>query len=153
MGLTNLNIFEMKIILNTILLYFFCFLPSAYLTLECKTMDTFSQGDQDRINSLLEFHTNVKKQENKDTVELEKENQALKDKVRRQEIYLKRKLEKDKALRDRSLPSKPLKTPGRPSRTSKIPTPHSAVRQTSRTSIPESLDMSMDLELDDLLAD
>jgi chromosome segregation ATPase len=38
----------------------------------------------------------------KDADELEKENMVLKDKVRRQEDYLKRKLQKDKVLRDRN---------------------------------------------------
>lgn len=94
------------------------------------------------------------RQDNKDTSELEKENQALKDKVRRQETYLKRKLEKDRVLRDRSLPSKGMKTPARATRSSKIPTPHSATsRALSCRSIPEALDASLDMDLDDLLAD
>jgi hypothetical protein len=42
------------------------------------------------------------KHDNRDVNELEKENRSLKDKVRRQEGYLKRKLQKEKVLRDRN---------------------------------------------------
>jgi len=42
------------------------------------------------------------KKDDKEVAELEKENSTLRDKVRRQEAYLKRKLQKDKVLRERS---------------------------------------------------
>lgn len=42
------------------------------------------------------------KKDDKELIELEKENSALRDKVRRQEAYLKRKLQKDKVLRERN---------------------------------------------------
>jgi chromosome segregation ATPase len=107
----------------------------------------------------------------KDIGELEKENEALKDKVRRQEVYLQRKLEKDKALKDRSnatglkTPSRAgaLKTPARAGRTSQRriqtpaasrATPASARRATqSSVASPESSSLDLDCTLNSLLED
>lgn len=75
----------------------------------------------------------------KDIGELEKENEALKDKVRRQEVYLQRKLEKDKALKERTTTTG-LKTParaGRPSQRRIQPASASRVNRSLVTS-PES---------------
>jgi len=126
-------------------------------------------------------HTKLRssKLSDKDIAELERENEALKDKVRRQEIYLMRKLEKDKALKERTNTST-MKTPGRastaktPGRASAITTP--AVRASAlktpatRASgmktpavtgrIPPrniqympSLDTSIEMDLDSILGD
>jgi chromosome segregation ATPase len=97
------------------------------------------------------------KKDYKDVTELEKENQLLKDKVRRQEVFLKRKLEKEKVMRERAV-GKPLSVQSRPIRISKIPSPQktrSAVnsRSTLSTASESSLNMSLDWELDSLLAD
>lgn len=86
----------------------------------------------------------------KDVGELEKENEALKDKVRRQEVYLQRKLEKDKALKERSNPSTALKTPARAGRASRIQSA-SASRATRSSTTSESSSVAFDL--DSLLAD
>lgn len=86
----------------------------------------------------------------KDVTEMEKENQQLKDKVRRQEAYLKRKLEKEKSRRARqTVPQSGIK---------KIPNTSSKLRKS--WSSPPSIDRtestddySLDSELESLLAD
>ena len=63
------------------------------------------------------------RRDSKDVNELEKENMALKDKVRRQEDYLKRKLQKEKVLRERKTKNV-LATPARitsPSKRRQVP--------------------------------
>lgn len=87
----------------------------------------------------------------RDSAELEKENQALKVKIRRQEAYMKRKLDKEKALRERS---NPLKTPAR----SGIQPPRvrsATINRGSRStrSTVASDVSSLDWELDSILAD
>jgi chromosome segregation ATPase len=104
----------------------------------------------------------------KDIGELEKENEALKDKVRRQEVYLQRKLEKDKALKERSTttglktPARGLKTPARAGRAShrKIQpasasrmTPASARRATRPSAASPESPSSLDCTLNSLLED
>lgn len=85
---------------------------------------------------------NLSQRESKGVSELSKENELLKDKIRRQEAFLKRKIEKDKVLRDRA---NTFRTPGR----SKIPgpRPRSAIA-TRSTSTTASNDSSLDWEMD-----
>jgi hypothetical protein len=96
--------------------------------------------------------------ESKDLSELEKENQSLKDRIRRQDAYMQRKIEQEKAIRDRIIPGSVLKVPGSatktPARTVRGSVRKSASAHASRatrSTVPES--ESLDLELDSLLAD
>ena len=70
------------------------------------------------------------KHDNRDVNELEKENRSLKDKVRRQEGYLKRKLQKEKVLRDRTTRNV-MATPATPAK--RIPSP------SKRRAVPASV--------------
>jgi hypothetical protein len=98
----------------------------------------------------------------KDIGELEKENEALKDKVRRQEVYLQRKLENDKALKERSTTTG-IKTPARAGRASQRRiqpasasrmTPASARRATRPSAAsPDSSSLDLDCTLNSLLED
>jgi len=96
--------------------------------------------------------------ERKDASELEKENQQLKDKVRRQEAYLKRKLEQDKAARERNgagagrIPGSAMKTPARSVKASSRKTASSAVLA-SRATRSTAQETNVDWELEQLLAD
>lgn len=69
---------------------------------------------------LVEIKTNLDlaTRQCKGALELVKENEQLKDKVRRQEAYLKRKLDKDKAIKDRTGTS--MKTLARTTRSSSV---------------------------------
>ena len=81
----------------------------------------------------------------KGILDLQKENDELRSKVQRQEAYLKRKLEKEKASRRGAVPSVSGIKP---------PTKSSILRKTSSSRSKESsvtLDTSMDMELDSLL--
>ncbi len=94
--------------------------------------------------------------ENKDIVELEKEREALQDKVRRQEAYLKRKLDKEKMGRATARPSGLQGSPTRrltnPSK--RQSTPISPELKTLPTQSTTSTGGSkLDWELDCLLAD
>jgi hypothetical protein len=97
--------------------------------------------------------------ESKDLTELEKENQALKDKVRRQEAYLKRKIEQEKAIRERIIPGSAMKVQGNPNKTpacsGKGPQRKSTSSHASKATRPtfSSEFDSLDYELDSLLAD
>jgi chromosome segregation ATPase len=101
--------------------------------------------------------------EGRDLMELEKENAALKDKIRRQEAFLQRKIEQDKAARDRGVPGSALKVPAsaaKPMATARgngkvtsRGTPPSLAQgsKATRSTIPET--ESLDVELESLLAD
>jgi chromosome segregation ATPase len=88
--------------------------------------------------------------------DLEKENQTLRDKIRRQEAYMKRKMEQDKVVRDRisgnaaKVACPPMSTPVRTPPTTVRKTPVAPVTINTRTTILED---SLDWELDTLLAD
>lgn len=97
--------------------------------------------------------------ENKDIAELEKEREALQDKVRRQEAYLKRKLEKEKmgrvAARPNGLQPSPVKRTNANKRHS---TPSSVSPELQNVPTQSTATMStggskLDWELDCLLAD
>lgn len=87
----------------------------------------------------------------KEIGELERENEALKDKVRRQEVYLQRKLEKDKALKDRT--ATPLKTPARTGRPLQRKIQSSSASWATTRSSVTSESSSLDWDLDSLLED
>lgn len=98
--------------------------------------------------------------ESKDLAELEKENEKLQDKVRRQTAYLKRKLEQERAARDRQaglnkIPSSATKTPARIGTGSvrKAASSGLASRAPTRSTAPESDTDTLDWELEELLAD
>lgn len=87
--------------------------------------------------------------ESRDLSELDKENQSLKDKIRRQDAYMQRKIEQERAVRDRIIQGSAMKTPARIARGS---VRKSAPASTAtRSTVPES--ECLDLELDSLLAD
>ena len=105
------------------------------------------------------------KKEVKDQTEIEKENMELKDKIRRQDTYMLRKMEKEKLMRERSnkpltshhSSSKPQRTPARrvarathnlSMNTSLVTTPTNTTSQDEST-----VDLDLDLELESLLAD
>jgi hypothetical protein len=92
--------------------------------------------------------------EYKDCVELEKENIALKDKIRRQEAYLRRKLEQEKVIRERlpgsAVKVNQVKTAGRSSLNA--PLTQGKGLSTSKATLSTVSD-SLDWELDELLAD
>jgi chromosome segregation ATPase len=90
-----------------------------------------------------------KKRDDKELTELEKENGALRDKVRRQEAFLLRKIQKDKVLRERNTRPTGITTPAR---TSQIMKPLSSTRK-ERHSPPSGLSESRYTdELDELLS-
>jgi chromosome segregation ATPase len=90
-----------------------------------------------------------KKRDDKELTELEKENGALRDKVRRQEAFLLRKIQKDKVLRERNTRPTGITTPAR---TSQIIKPLSSTRK-ERHSPPSGLSESRYTdELDELLS-
>jgi chromosome segregation ATPase len=111
-------------------------------------------------------------QDNKETAELEKECARLRDKVQRQDAYLRRKLEKEKALRSRANGvAVPPPSAQRPRRSvsltnSGMTTPHRSFSLTSscmatplasnvrsQSLVESPLNDSLDWELDSLLAD
>jgi chromosome segregation ATPase len=103
------------------------------------------------------------KVESRDLSELEKENLTLKDKIRRQEAYLQRKIEQDKAVRERILlpgshvkAAAVAKTPARVGCTQpRGIKSSSAASQSTRSTVPdtESTHLFDDADLDSLLAD
>jgi chromosome segregation ATPase len=102
------------------------------------------------------------KVESRDLSELEKENVALKDKIRRQEAFLQRKIEQDKAVRERILlPGSHIKaaaiakTPARVGTQQRGIKSSSTSSQSTRSTVPdtESTHLFDDVDLDSLLAD
>lgn len=98
--------------------------------------------------------------EGRDLIELEKENVALKDKIRRQEAYLQRKIEQEKAVRERIVPSgivkataNVFKTPLRSTNKELIRKSASGTSSATRSTIPENESIDVDADLDTLLAD
>ncbi|GAX22833.1 hypothetical protein FisN_24Lh117 [Fistulifera solaris] len=96
--------------------------------------------------------------ENKDIVELEKEREALQDKVRRQEAYLKRKLDKEKmgraTARPNGLHGSPTRRLANPSKRQSTPiSPELKVVPTQSTATTSTGGSKLDWELDCLLAD
>lgn len=95
--------------------------------------------------------------ESKDLIELEKENVTLKDKIRRQEAYLHRKIEQEKAVRERIIPCGNVKAPVNAFKTprSKDSARKSASigSSTTRSTLPENESTDVDVDLDTLLAD
>ena len=96
--------------------------------------------------------------ESRDLIELEKENVTLKDKIRRQEAYLQRKIEQEKAVRERIVPcgnvkasANVFKTPLRS--TNKESSRKSIASSTTKSTIPENESTDVDVDLDTLLAD
>ena len=103
-----------------------------------KTMEKHYQESMDNEQNLREIaETEVEtlriqlmtiKRHDKDSVELEKENGALRDKIRRQEAFLKRKLKKEKTLRTRNTNQK--------SNKSVLSTPNGKANSARKTRIP-----------------
>jgi chromosome segregation ATPase len=96
--------------------------------------------------------------ENKDIVELEKEREALQDKVRRQEAYLKRKLDKEKMGRATARPSglhgSPTRRLANPTKRQSTPiSPELKTVPTQSTATTSTGGSKLDWELDCLLAD
>ncbi len=110
-----------------------------------------SESDLVAANMRLE----LLKSESRDLLELEKENQSLKDKIRRQEAYLQRKIDQEKAARDRSIAGSALKaqlsTPKAPSRAGKGSTRTSSPEMATKAT--KSTVAELDIDLDSLLAD
>jgi chromosome segregation ATPase len=96
--------------------------------------------------------------DNRNNTELEKENEALRDKVHRQEVYLKRRLEKDRAARDRSranVTRAPGQTHSNSQSTRRVTRSRGLLPESTPVESQESIDRveSIDWELEALLAD
>lgn len=83
------------------------------------------------------------RRESKDVNELEKENLVLKDKIRRQEDFLKRKLQKDKVLRDRNsrnvMATPKTSRKAKPTSRTTMSTPRRIPSPSKRRSVPASV--------------
>jgi hypothetical protein len=96
---------------------------------------------------LENLHAKMKtKRDDRELTELEKQNEALRDKVRRQEAFLLRKIQKDKVLRERNVKPTGIATPAR---TSGLRKPVSSTRKGRLT--PASSENLCDDEFDELL--
>ena len=98
--------------------------------------------------------------EGRDLMELEKENVTLKDKIRRQEAYLQRKIEQEKAVRERITPCGVVKAPANVFKTPIRSTAKEPIRKaasigsgTTRSTVLDNESTDIDVDLDTLLAD
>jgi hypothetical protein len=109
--------------------------------------------------AILSARLESTKVESRNLMELEKENMALKDKIRRQEAYLQRKIDQEKVVRERIAPGGHLKSPTIAMKTPVRTTREVVLKQASISSsttpstVTENESTYVDVDLDSLLAD